>query len=630
MTTDGQEREENTPSQHNHEFPWGVEVCALKHPKTGELLPGKLPTSPGGIIISCDAQREKEATAVAECVVASLFDQLPANAIDTHVVDFGIKKRFQHISRLKNNKLYTLHQNRAEASRCIEEIEKLAIERHHGYLSDEVVSISAHNRTASHHEKYSAIVVNLADYPTEGSDITRVSRLLESCFDAGFYVIILNSPVEQGNDDQQKQRTAFLAALRSRYPEIVLSAEAAAGELVISPAAEATRDLLGLCNRFSLSPGLSDVNLAALVDGLVARAETGGDDEQDFLSIPIGTMPDGRATVSFNLGKRSGCYSAFVLGMAGTGKTTLLNNLIVAMAEQYTSEELRLYLMDYKDGVEFQAFDSHPNCEKIFLDNSDLNAATALLEEFVGKIAERGRLFRDAPANVNEIDRYNQLYPERKLPRLVLIIDEVHRLFDGGFKQAAQFNKQLIHVLKQGRAFGVHIILATQTLSGCTIDRELMSQIKLRISFRLADASDCGRIFTFGNEAALGLAKYHLIYNQDAGFKQGNVLCRCNPPVDIESRIQEVLARTPPALVLRPVVVQSPATQMTGLTAPVAAPADGLPHWATEKKPTVQDEETEKQKALFKEVRDHLLQEEKEQAATCGNDIVQQEPGETT
>ena len=39
-----------------------------------------------------------------------------------------------------------------------------------------------------------------------------------------------------------------------------------------------------------------------------------------------------------------------------------------------------------EDGkVEFQVFKNHPNCQKIFLDNEDLQASISLLEEFKEK-----------------------------------------------------------------------------------------------------------------------------------------------------------------------------------------------------------------------------------------------------
>ena len=76
--------------------------------------------------------------------------------------------------------------------------------------------------------------------------------------------------------------------------------------------------------------------------------------EKPFLTVPIGTTVDRKQVINFSLG--AGVYSAFITGMAGTGKTTLLNNIILGIAKQYTSEEICLYLIDYMSGIEFHVF----------------------------------------------------------------------------------------------------------------------------------------------------------------------------------------------------------------------------------------------------------------------------------
>jgi len=84
-----------------------------------------------------------------------------------------------------------------------------------------------------------------------------------------------------------------------------------------------------------------------------------------------------------------------------------------------------------------------------------------------------------------------------------------------------------------------------------------MGQITLRISYKLTDPSDSEAIFTYGNTEALNLEKYELIYNNNAGNKKDNVLCRVNPPVDIKSVIEDVLFLREERLILKPVIVKS-------------------------------------------------------------------------
>ncbi|MDE7130114.1 MAG: hypothetical protein K2O07_07420, partial [Alistipes sp.] len=71
----------------------------------------------------------------------------------------------------------------------------------------------------------------------------------------------------------------------------------------------------------------------------------------DFISIPIGRS--GKERVSFEMGRKSGVYHGFIAGQSGTGKSTLLNNIITSIAERYSPDAFRLDLLAYKWGVEF-------------------------------------------------------------------------------------------------------------------------------------------------------------------------------------------------------------------------------------------------------------------------------------
>ncbi|WP_162143335.1 FtsK/SpoIIIE domain-containing protein [Chitinilyticum aquatile] len=574
----------------NNAFPGGIHVCALKHPKTGESYPGKLPTQGGGLLVTYPEEREADATALVERAVVSIMADLPHGAIDVHVLDFGIRKRFHHISRLEHLQLYRIYHSAAESMQFLNELEKTAYYRHHNIIGGPICSLSQYNTSSDCIEKYSLIVINADDFPFDGASIARLKKILPEASAAGFYFLIMNCQLEdQAEISAIKQ--GLLAYAMPRFPEVRLCGVESETSMSLQPAADQTCDLLALCKEYQLSIEDSPAELEPLIDNIVKRAESDNENVADFLSVPIGRTADGRNTVHFSLGKRSDCNHAFLLGMSGTGKTTLLNNLILQIGEKYLPDEVQLYLMDYKDGVEFQFFESHPNCARIYLDNTDLNAASLLLEEFVGTISERARLFREH--KLKNIDAYNARFPDKKIPRQILIIDEVHRLLSSGGRAGNnKFSKQLVHVVKQGLAFGVHIILATQTLSGCEVDKELMSQIKLRLSFRLSLLSDCHNIFTFGNEEPLRLKKYHLIYNAESGIKRDNILTRCDPPADIPSRIAAILAKRKPDQIIKPIITVSAAEDQD---APVTMPPPSvvLPDWMgqTERADSRQHEE---------------------------------------
>lgn len=586
--------QESHAPQHR-EFPWGIQIGSLKYPKTNELMPAKLPANAGGLVVSYDDRHEQDATELVEFAVASIFVELPINLVDVHVIDFGIKKRFHYLSQLEHLQLYRIYHDLTDARKYLEEVEKTSIKRHHNLLSGKISSISEYNKANAHAEKYSIVIVNLENHPGDGQSIANFSRILKDSFDAGFYTIILNR-ISNTDKAASAERDELMETIRGAFPEVFLAGGNAQLNLVSN---EFTRQLQSLCTRFDLVATKPESDLNGMMQEIISRAEVSDDGEHDFLSLPIGQTPDGRSTVHFNLGAKSGCTSAFILGMSGTGKTTLLNNLIVRIAEDYTSDEVRLFLMDYKEGVEFEDFRNHPNCERIFLDNSDLNAATVLLEDFINKISQRSALFKASNGICKNIDQYNEKNPQSRIPHLILVIDEVQNVFKG--PSARKFSELLIDVVKRGRAFGLHIILSTQTLSGYGIDRELMSQIKLRIALRLSLDSDCEKILDYGNVEPRHLKKYHLIYNQDTGLKSANVLCRCEPPLNIKERINAVLARTPPELILKPLITLPVAAEDAVRK---SAPAENdTPSWMNEKKPkTNEEDEFKAQEALLKQI----------------------------
>jgi hypothetical protein len=204
--------------------------------------------------------------------------------------------------------------------------------------------------------------------------------------------------------------------------------------------------------------------------------------------------------------------------------------------------------------VEFQVFAQHPNCEKIFLDNQDVLAATRMLSDFEHEMVRRNAIFKQH--GVSNLNAYNALADVEKIPRLLLIIDEVQALFENQ-QVARTFHAQLVKVTKQGRGPGVHILLSTQSLHGSEISKELLSQMPSRVAFRLDDEYDCEKILSFGNLAAYHLNAFEAIYNTQAGRKRGNQFCRALPSPEIDKRLQAVIEKLPVHLALTPELVES-------------------------------------------------------------------------
>lgn len=514
----------------NHAFPWGVYVG--DYTDVGQSMPICLDSQQSGFtVVVFDNNREETADNFIENVVLQLLNVLPFGDLQVHTFDFIHKNRFMYLSALKEEKLYSVAFNPSEANKKFDELEQISQHRHHNLLSFQAPTLSEYNqKNSSFIEKYHLLIINLEHYPDDSVSYKRINAFFDSPLNAGFYVIFLGNASLLNSEDKSIQH------LLNSFPKIAIKNDSVL----------LTKDIVKfLSESVNFKFEYINADKRSIVENLLAKAKQ--DDvktSSEFISIPIAKTIDGRRDISFVLSDKNQNYHAFITGVSGSGKTTLLNNIILGIAENYTIQQVRLYLMDYKQGIEFNVFKNHPNCEKIFLDNKDLQAAILLLESFVNMIEQRAKLFvENTEAHIADISKYNAIHPDKPLHRIILIIDEVHRLFTGDFLQKEHFSNLLKDVVRQGRAYGLHIILSTQTLVGTEIDRELMSQITVRLSFKLTDISDAEKIFTYGNEDVLSLHERELIYNNNSGQKASNVLCRSNPPQNIDVIIKQIRAK---------------------------------------------------------------------------------------
>jgi len=73
----------------------------------------------------------------------------------------------------------------------------------------------------------------------------------------------------------------------------------------------------------------------------------------------------------------------------------------------YLPDEMRIYLLDYKEGVEFQMDETHPNVELLLLDNSNFSIGVNALKQFRNEINKRSKLFKELSPTIASINKYN-------------------------------------------------------------------------------------------------------------------------------------------------------------------------------------------------------------------------------
>lgn len=237
------------------------------------------------------------------------------------------------------------------------------------------------------------------------------------------------------------------------------------------------------------------------------------------LSIPIGRTGATRLQ-QLRLGQGVAQH-ALLAGKTGSGKSTLLHVIITNLALWYSPDQVELYLIDFKRGVEFKTYVTHrlPHARAVAIE-SDREFGLSILQRLNAEMAQRGELFRQA--GVQDIAGYRQA-TGTVLPRTVLIVDEFQVFFAEDDKLAQDATILLEQLVRQGRAFGVHVLLGSQTLGGTSrLAQSTIGQMAIRIALQCAEA-DARQIFEDDNLAARLLSRPgEAIYNDAGGMVVGN------------------------------------------------------------------------------------------------------------
>lgn len=552
-----------------HTTPWGIPIGNLLRNNDSDI-PVILDSRQTGFCLHYQSEDESRVESWLENIVLGLVAALPLGALHIHLFDYTLRKRFPYLKDLEAHGIYHAALNSSAAESAFNHIESLVQHRHQELLGRHAPDLASYNAHSERPEPWHLLLINADDYPDERSAQRRWQELHQAAAAAGILIIAFTTGVHEERQPARHWLREALPALhlaegRYQLPDQVLAA---------------------LMQWYPFEP--LSLNKDQILDALQAQAAQQQEESalKDYLDIRIGTAADGASPFHLRLGYRKGNHHALLAGRSGSGKTAMLNNLILRIGEQYDSSQLRLYLMDYKEGVEFQAFREHPNVVQIHLDNTDIAAAESLLREFAGTCRERSGLLRQE--GLSNIDAYNARYPHTPLPRLLLIIDECQAMFGASHDYARQrrINDLLKTVAKQGRSFGVHLLLASQNLQNVALDEDVRAEIGLRMTFRLSDNA-AQKILAYDNlDAAADLGQYQLLYNDNAGHKNANHRLQTDAPQDIDATIRRIRASRPAHLCLSPHIVQSanpapaPDTAEPAHTAPTFAQAAPMPERA--------------------------------------------------
>lgn len=164
-------------------------------------------------------------------------------------------------------------------------------------------------------------------------------------------------------------------------------------------------------------------------------------------------------------------------GSTGSGKSILQKNLLM----QCHQKDAEVYIIDPKGGLDYR--DSYLSGCTLVTEFEDIKD---LLAKLVDELNRRKSLF--AAAGVANLDEYNRS-ASTLLPRYVVGVDELAELLVKGNnrqqkEQATEFENALSTIARLGRAFGIHLILATQRPDATVVPGQIRNNCDIRICGR--------------------------------------------------------------------------------------------------------------------------------------------------
>ncbi|MBI5714837.1 MAG: hypothetical protein HZC38_15670 [Chloroflexi bacterium] len=212
--------------------------------------------------------------------------------------------------------------------------------------------------------------------------------------------------------------------------------------------------------------------------------------------------------------------SALVIGKTGSGKSTLLHGLIIGLVTKYSPNDLELYLLDFKQ-VEFMDYAREflPHA-KVVAVKSEREFGLSVLRGLDAELQRRKDLF--GVERVSLLSDY-RIKTSKALPRILLIADEFQELFSYDDALATEVGLILDRLVRQGRAFGINVLLASQTLAGAnSFSSATKNQIPIRIALQCSDADSRLVLSDENNQARLLERPGEAIYNAANGRIEGN------------------------------------------------------------------------------------------------------------
>lgn len=220
----------------------------------------------------------------------------------------------------------------------------------------------------------------------------------------------------------------------------------------------------------------------------------------------------GIETVTLRLGDQTTqLHNVLITGAPGKGKSNLLEVMIHSMCSRYSPDELELYLLDFKDGLTFKPYAYSPQFSwlphaKVLGLESARDFGVAVLEHIEAE--RQNRALRMNEVEANSVAAFRAKRPDIPMPRIILLIDEYQKIVEIADELGKRAAELIENIVRQGRACGIHMVLASQTVArGAALmgrEDQIYSTFPVRIALQNT-LQESYATFVQGNDAAAKL-----------------------------------------------------------------------------------------------------------------------------
>ena len=478
------------------------------------------------LVVRTSAEQKEGSSAFMQALMLRIAAGIPAGQSRFTIIDpLGLGKQFagfMHLADydelLVNSRIWTEPQLIEEKLGEITDQMEVVIQK---YLRNEYASIGDYNADAEVPEPYKFVVA--ANFPANFTETSarRLASIAASGPRCGVYVIVSIDPKQAMPagfslvELEQHATKVMLADGRftwddpefSKWP---LAVEQPPSDEVftkiiqrVGKAAKAAKRVVVPFDR--VAPPEPEWWHGSTASEVLAPLGPAGAKKLQYLRLGKGTS-----------------QHALIAGKTGSGKSTLMHAMITSLALQYSPNEIQFYLIDFKKGVEFKLYDHYalPHARVIAIE-SEREFGLSVLQQLDAELKRRGDLFREL--SVQDVAGFRRTGHADPMPRILLLIDEFQEMFVEDDKLAQDAALILDRLVRQGRAFGMHVLLGSQTLGGSySLPRATMGQMAVRVALQCNEA-DSSLILSEDNTAARLLTRPgEAIYNDANGMVEGN------------------------------------------------------------------------------------------------------------